>query len=271
MVEAQRRVPVAVARGRRPAPVGRVLEHQPGRHAERAGEVRDHRVDRDDEGAVGDQARGGGEVERAAGGVQYRQRARPGQQRQARARAAQGRQQRGGHVARRIPIARRRAQPDRPPRQGGRGRREVGRRRVRGRGAERVRQLHDLDLGAGPARRLRGIEGDQPCFADERREQRMEPRARLHRHSRGAAREERQEARELDRVAQPLVAAHQYVAAVERAPVPQPAVMVGQRRVVARGRIARRDHRVADRPCLGIAPRAHCLGPASGRFVHRRR
>lgn len=271
VIEAQRGIPVAVARARRPAPVGIVLQHQPRRHAERAGEVGDHRVDGNDERAAGDQAGGDGEVEGAAAGVEDGQVGRPRKQRQARAQRAERRQQCGGHVAGRVPVPSRRTQPDRVVRERGGNCAEIRRRRVGGRGAERVGELHDLDVRPVPRRRPGGIEGDQPLRAHQRREKRMEADTRLHRHAGGAACEKGKEARELDRVAKSLPEPHQHVGPVERPPVPQPAEMIGQPRIVAGRRIARGHDGVAYRIGLSIVSRAHRLSPASDRLVHRKR
>src|SRR3546814_14492343 len=80
-------------------------------------------------------------------------------------------------------------------------------------------------------------------------------RLHLHRQRRRARREYRQEAGELDAVAQPMIAAHQAMPALIAPPAPYPALMIGPRLIVPAGPVAAPEVPFRNRPGRRQVPR----------------
>ena len=154
-------------------------------------------------------------------------------------------------------------------------------RRRRRRQAQGVGQFHDLDVrfrrrqGAHGVERVHVEPSGSPDLigAGQGAQQRHEVRLRFHGEGAHPGAERREVAGELQRVTEAVVAADEHAAAVERAAVPDPTEMVGQRRVVRRGGIARGENGVAHgpgrrevAPAHGILPgRAGVAGRGEGR------
>lgn len=240
-------IPVASSPLRGPAPVRLMLEQQPGRAAQRPGQVGDHRVDGDDQRGAGDQPGRLHQVERATLGVQDGQRRGRRIERDASAAVTQGSEELGRDRPCLVPVACQAADRDGAPGQPGRERSQVRRRKDGRLRPQRAAQLHDLDVALGRSVGPALIERDQAIGRGVVAQQRDQPWLNLQRERAGAAAQLGQEAEELDGVAKPVVAAHQHIAAVEGPPVPNPAQMVGQAGIVAAfaAEIARRRWRSA--------------------------
>jgi hypothetical protein len=126
---------------------------------------------------------------------------------------------------------------------------------------QRVAQFHYLDTASERRVRPRGDKGNEAGTKTARCEQR--PQAWLHfdDNIRGDPRERWQEARELDCIAEPVIATHEHFATGKAAAVPNPALMTGQSGVVTRRRIARREHLIADGPSRFMVAAAHGRQP----------
>src|SRR5690349_19160905 len=112
--------------------------------------------------------------------------------------------------------------------------------------------------------RARRRKGNDACTEVARFEQRHQARLRFDHDGRGDARQRRHEAHELDRIAEPVIAAYENLAADEGAAVPHPATMVRQSFMVTSSRIARREHLVADGPGGVMVAAPHRRDPLRG-------
>jgi hypothetical protein len=125
-----------------------------------------------------------------------------------------------------------------------------------------------LDIDFGGRERARGVERDETDVAAERRQQFDQARLNLDGDRRGAFGEQRQEAGELKRVAETMIAADEDMPAIEAAPVPDPAQMMGEGRIVACGGITFGERLRGKRPGIGITPRPHRRDPFARSIRH---